>query len=268
MSLDAAAQGVSKEDRTRRLLAGAGTWGALFTVAIVGLSALLRLTTRIDAGEAISSLPATVQDAVRLAHRVSAMGVAFLAALALVAAAGERPMPRRRVVAVAAVVALTVLLAMLGRYTPGYRIAVVTILNVTGGTALACAFWWLREQGAAAPAHAARAILPRLALAVLLAQSAIGSAMAAAAMWGERAFGPLHLGLGALFAGLVAAAAWRHRRHSAIALSIGLLAALVLALGVVLWFAQGDRIWTVAAMHAIIACALALGLVSLAQRAR
>ena len=266
MSFDAAVQGLSKQDRTRRLLASAGTWGALLTIAIVGLSALLRLTTRIDAGEAISSLPATVQDAARLAHRVSAMGVAFLAALALVVTVGERPMPRQRVVAVAAVVALTLLLAMLGRYTPGYRFAVVTLLNVTGGTALACAFWWLREQVAAAPARAGQGMLPRLALAVLLVQSAVGASMAAAAMWGERVYGPSHLGLAALFAGLAALAAWRHRRRRPLALAIGLLAALQLALGVALLAARGDGAWVIAATHAVIACILALGFVGLAAR--
>jgi len=268
MSLDAVAHDVSREDRARRVLAGVGTWGALLTIAIVALSALLRLTTRIDAGEAVSNLPPMVQDAARLAHRLCAMGVGILAALALLVTIGVRPMPRQRVVAVAAVVALTLLLATLGRYTPGYRFAVVTLLNVTGGTALACMFWWLREQGASAPARAGRAMLPWLALAVLLVQSAVGSAMAAAAMWGERAFGPLHLGLAALFAGLAAVATWRHRHRGAIALSIGLLAVLQLALGVALLSARGDRPWMIAAAHAIIACALALGLVGLAARAR
>lgn len=268
MSQDSVAHDVSREDRARRLLAAAGTWGALLTVAIVALSALLRLTTRIDAGEAVSILPEAVQDAARLAHRLSAMGVSLLVALALVVTVSVRPMPRQRGVAVAAVVALTLLLAVLGRYTTGYRLAAVTILNVTAGTALACMFWWLREQAAAGPARAARSMLPWLALGVVLAQSAVGSAMAAASMWGERAFGPLHLGLAGAFTGLLAMALWRQRSRRSAAVSIALLTVLQLALGVALLAARGDRTWMLAAGHAMIACALAVCLVGFASRAR
>lgn len=247
-----------------RTLAIAGLWGAALTVVILAMSVLLRLGTQIEAGEVVSTLPSALEQGARIAHRVAAMGVAALAALALVAALRARPVPRRW--AVACIAALTLLLAIIGRYTPGYRLDLVTIVNVVAGTALACAFWWLRAPGDAAPRHSDA--VAWIALALLLALAALGAAANAAAMRGERAFGPLHLWLAAIFTLLALTAAWRRRRRRGLAIAVATLAPLQFGVGFLLVGVAGARPIALVWGHAMIACALALLLVSLAAPIR
>ena len=242
-----------------------GTWGAILTLAILLASALLRLATGIEAGEAHSLLPPAVEIGARIAHRLSAMGIAILAALALVATLRNPPAPASRVTAVATIMALTLVLALIGRYTPGYRVTAVTVINVTGGTALACAFWWLREIAMTPATDPGRGlpIVPALALILLLAQSALGAAASAAAMWGAPASMPLHPGAAILFLIVAVAASWRRRERRAPALAIAALAALQLGLGAYLgWTDARPLAFTLA--HAAIASLFALPLVSLA----
>lgn len=248
----------------QRRLRLVGTWGAILTLAILLASALLRLATGIEAGEARSLLPPAIEIGARIAHRLSAMGVAILAALAVVATLRDRPAPPSRVLAVAAIVALTLVLASIGRYTPGYRMAAVTVLNVTGGTALVCAFWWLREISMTPSTHSAGGspIVPALALVLLLTQSALGAAASAAAMWGAPASAPLHLGMAILFVIVAVAASWRERERLALALAVVALSALELVLGLYLG-STGERPLAFTLAHAAIACVLALFLVSL-----
>lgn len=246
----------------QRALGNAGLWGALLTLVILAMSVLLRLGTQIQGDEAVSTLPAGVEQWARVAHRVAAMGVGMLAALALVAAWRGGVQQREVRAAVGVVVALTLLLAVVGRYTPGYRADLVTVMNVAGGIALAAAFWALRPRGNAAPDGVALA-----ALVLLLVLAAFGAAGDAAAMRGTRAFGPLHLLLAAIFAGLALAAAWRGRKRRALAASVAILTVAQFALGLALVAARGARPLAIGWPHAMIACALALGLVSLwAQR--
>ena len=182
-----------------------GAWGAALTVVILAMSVLLRLGTRIEAGEAVSMLPGAMEQAARIAHRLAAMGVGVLAALALVLAWKEHPVPRARRYAVVAIVGLTLLLASIGRYTPGYRIDAVTIANVAGGVALAAAFALLRAAGG--PETRIDGVAAG-ALGLLLVLAGLGAATDAAALRGEHAFGPVHFWVAALFIGLALAAAW------------------------------------------------------------
>ena len=69
-----------------RVLAAAGSWGAILTVTILAMSVLLRLGTEMKAGVAVSTLPADVEQCARVAHRIAAGGVGLAAALAFVAA--------------------------------------------------------------------------------------------------------------------------------------------------------------------------------------
>jgi hypothetical protein len=242
-----------------RALSAAGLWGAALTIVILAMSVLLRLGTQIEDGRAVSTLPADLEMWARIAHRIAAMAVALVAALAVVAAARERGALRANVRALACVVGLTLLLAIIGQYTPGYRFDLVTVANVMGGIALTAAFWALRPRAGESDACA------WMALAVLLALAALGAGVDAAAMRGERAFGPMHLWAAALFTVLALTAAWRQRARRALAAATVIATLSQAALGLALVGMQGRPIaaaWT----HAILACVLALLLVSLSSR--
>jgi len=241
----------------RRTLAVVGTWGAALTVLILANSVLLRLGTVIQAESAVSILPAGVEQGSRIAHRLAAMGVGILAALAFVVAWRSEATPRPSARPVAAVVGLTLLLAVVGRYSPGYRIDFVTSVNVAGGVALAAAFWALRRpEPSLDPAALA-------ALAALVVLAALGAATDAAAMRGERAFGPLHMWVGMVFGILTLSAAWRGRARPWLAGAVVALTAAQVGLGLAI-LAVGARPIGLGWLHAMVACVLALVLVSLA----
>lgn len=244
-----------------RTLSAAGLWGALLTLVILAMSVLLRLGTELQAGEAVSTLPAGVELWARAAHRVAAMAVGVLAALALVASwRGEAP-PRPSARAVGAVIALTLVLSVIGRYTPGYRVDAVTVLNVAGGVALAAAFWALRPRGLRGRFDP----VALAALGVLLALAAVGAAVDANAMRGARAFGPLHLWMAAGFACLASWAAWRQRSRRRVATATAVLTVAQLGLGLAMLASRDLRPLALGWAHAMIACALALLLVSLGR---
>lgn len=242
-----------------RVLGAAGLWGAALTVVILAMSVLLRLGTQLQDGEAISILPGSLEHWARVAHRVAAMGVGLAAALALVAAWRAEGGARRPTRALGAVVGLTLLLAVIGRYTPGYRIDEVTVANVAGGVALAAAFWALRPRAGAAPDAVALS-----ALALLLLLAALGAAGDAAAMRGSRAYGPMHLWVAGIFACLALCAAWRQRGRRGLAAATAVLTLSQLGLGLAVLASRGARPLALGWLHAIAACVLALLLVSLA----
>lgn len=261
MTATAMAPGTGVDHPLRRL-GLIGAWGAPLTVAIVLASALLRLATQFHGGEAVSSLPADLEYATRMTHRIAAAGVGLLAALAFVTAYRARPLATELVAAVGAVVGLTLLLAVIGRYATGYGAMAVVAVNVMGGTALACAFWFLRERAAAPGMRLA--ILPLAALAGMVALSAVGAATSFARMHGDRAFGPAHLWLATLLAAVVIAAALRHRRCRLPAAATIILVTAQYGLGFALLVAGRPPFLTLP--HAAISALLALALVSLAVR--
>ena len=218
-----------------RVLPRVGLWGALLTVVILAMTVLLRLTTRLEGAEMVSTLAPDVTQWVRLIHRVAAGGVGVLAALAFVAARNRTTY---------AIVGLTLLLAMVGRHSAGYRSDLATVVNVAGGIALAAAFWRLRGGAMS------------LAVWALVAAAVFGAATDAAAMRGERAFGPLHMGFGALFVVCALAAAWRWRSRAAVAWAIALLTLAQAALG--LYLLAAGRPVGAGWIHAMVACGLAL----------
>ena len=258
--------GRGRDEAIAASLEAAGRWGAILMAAIVATSALLRLATAIDpSGEAVSTLPQAAEAAMRLAHRVAAMGVGVLAAFVAMAAFAKRPVPWARLLATAVIVALTVLLAAIGRHTTGYRSAAVSVANVAGGTALACAFWWLRERERFA-AQARRGPLAWIALAALLLQGGAGTAASTLALRGDVGLGSLHLALAGLFVALAVAAVWRYRTRRGPAIAVGILAILAIACGA--WsLAAGDGPpLALAWAHAMLGAALGPALVSLAIR--
>ena len=249
--------------KAQRTLALAGLWGALLTIVILAMTVLLRLGTHVEAGEAVSTLPQGVEPWARLAHRVAAMAVGILAALALIAAWRGRPIAPARARAVAAVVALTLGLAVIGRFSAGYRFDLVTVGNVAGGIALVAAFWWVRT---AAPPGARGDGIAAAALALLIVLAGFGAAAVAAAMRGEHAFGPLHLWLAGIFLGLTLATAWRGRARRAAAVALGTLSLVQFGLGFALLAPGLPRPMVFAWVHAMIACVLALLLAGFAAR--
>ena len=104
------------------------------------------------------------------------------------------------------------------------------------------------------------------ALVLLLALAALGAAADVSAMRGARAFGPLHLWVAAIFACLALSAAWRQRSRRLAAAATAVLTASQFALGFALLASQELRPLALGWLHAMIACALALLLVSLALR--
>ena len=246
-----------------RTLLFSGTWGALLTVVILAMSVLLRLGTHMEEGIAITSLPEGVESGARLAHRVAAAIVGILAALAFVTAWRSEKARRSRTT-VGVIVGLTLVLAVVGRYTPGYRVDLVTVVNVAGGMALAVAFWALRREGAELRLDGAAVG----ALVLLLGLAALGAAGDAAALRGARAFGPLHLLMAAIFACFSLAAAWRQRERRGLAAGVAVLTLSQLAFGLVLLASHGARPLALGWAHAMVACALALGLSSLCARTR
>lgn len=244
-----------------RMVATAGLWGAILTAVILAMSFLLRLGTRIDADVAFSVLPPDMEQWARLAHRVAAMAVAILAALALVAVATERPVRRARLAPVICVVALTLLLSAIGRYTPGYRFDLVTVLNVVGGIGLAAAFWWLRvSTGSSRPPD----IVASAALGLLLVLATLGACADAYAMRGERAFVPPHLVFAPIFVVTAFFAAWRQRHRLVLAGAVVVLILTQVVLGFVLVAGPDVRAMVPAWSHGMIAMAVAFLLVSLA----
>jgi len=244
-----------------RLVATAGLWGAALTAVILAMSFLLRLGTRIEADAAFSILPADIEQWARVAHRIAAMAVGLLAALALVAVATERPVSRARVGPVACVVALTLLLSAIGRYTPGYRFDLVTVLNVVGGIGLAAAFWWLRESGASSRRPD---LVATAALGLLLVLATLGACADAYAMRGERAFVPPHLVFAPVFVVAALYAAWRQRHRFVLAGALAVLVLTQAVLGFVLVAGPDMRAMAPAWIHGMIAMAVAFLLVSLA----
>jgi hypothetical protein len=242
---------------------------------VVAASALLRLGTTLDAGgNAASILPAALEAGVRIVHRVSASIVGILALAALVLAWRARPVPGERLAALVAIAALTLLLAGIGRYTPGYRFVPVTVLNSVAGVALACAFVWLRGEALRRGAERDRvvALAAGLALLGLLAELKFGTAASASAMHGlPGAFEPLHVALGPVALGVaVFAAALRQRGSPSRRLraAIAALAAAQMAFGMTLAAMGSARGMPAAWIHAMLGCAIAMALAALAARGR
>ena len=231
-----------------RLLAGIARWGAGLAFVVVAASALLRLGTSIDAGgNATSTLAPALESFARIAHRIAASAVGLLAVAAVSVALRERPVPCARRAPLVAIVAFTIVLAAIGRYTPGYRFLGVTVANAVLGVGLACAFLLVRGK-MEKPFPVAGIVV----LAAILSEIGLGTAASAAAMHGRLAFEPLHVALGPVVAALVAWIALRERGW------IAALAVAQLALGMLLAAMGSSRGLPGEWMHAMLACALAL----------
>lgn len=146
----------------RLLVRSAGIAAGLVLIVLIA-SAFMRLT---QAGLGCADWPAcygrvTLPDAAaapdsaavtwaRVTHRVAAMGVSVLVLFIAYLCWALRARSRRGVWIAAAIVALTIALSILGRWTTGARLPAIALGNLLGGMTLAALLWWLRETSAQA----------------------------------------------------------------------------------------------------------------------
>ncbi|MBI3372225.1 MAG: hypothetical protein HY017_10780 [Betaproteobacteria bacterium] len=150
------------------LVAKLATLGFACVVMIAAASAFLRVH-----GYGESAVPEGVIDAIRGTHRVAAI-LAGLAIIALAVIAFERRHARTDLAITAALLALTIVLAWIGRASAGTPHPAVAVTNLLGGFALAGLLWWLRvrQSGARVSSRVELA-----ALAVIVVQLALGAAL-------------------------------------------------------------------------------------------
>jgi heme A synthase len=247
-----------------------GAFGAVLALLILGASMFLRLATVFGPGDqAMSTLEPAIEQAARLVHRLSASGVAVLALGALVLSWRSRRPAMPLLQATAWVVASTVVLAVIGPLTTGYRIGMVTVANVTCGMVLLMAFWWLRESVAVLAMAPGRVDgFSWAALIAFVLHVATGAAASAWEMRGIRWPGFLHLGSLVLCIVLVGSTWLAARGHPATArwraALAGLMGAQLLA-GYVLMWQESHPFW-LSFLHAMLSPLLAFTLVSLVVR--
>ncbi len=274
-----------------------GSVGSALALTILGASILLRLTTVFGGdGQPISTLPPAIESAVRLLHRLAASGVGLLALSAAILCWRRRPWVANAVMPTAWIVSATVLLAVIGPLTPGYRFAAVTVANVVGGTLLLMACWWLREslgywgqtpisQRCEAPPPEGEpkvrriwALTPKTqrshdpllipALIVFLVHVGSGAAASALEMRGIGWVAFIHMGSAVLVFLFVGAILWdRHGRERLTRLvgAMTLLLVAQIALGLALIAMDARPTW-LEFLHAMLSPLLAAGLVSIAVR--
>lgn len=184
------------------------------------------------------------QRTLRLTHRVTA-SLAGLVFLFIVAFGFARWSISERIAGLS-LLALTLLLALVGRITPSLS-AAVGLVNLLGGHLLLAALAWLL---AARAGDLVRWVGAPLFVTVVLA-SATGSAVAAP---GRGGWLTVHAALGVVVVAPLVAAAWRLRRAgmgggtvAVVAITTALAAAIAAALGLVLLRPGGP--WPVALVH-------------------
>lgn len=254
-----------------RTLRVVGALGALLALVILGASILLRLTSVMGANDVVrSSLTADSETWLRLAHRLSAGGVGVLALLASVLGWMRRKSIPRSVTPIYWLVGATVLLAIVGPLTPGYRYSMVTVTNVVTGTVLLAACWWLRETLANSCAGRQGLSDPMLRLTfwIMAVHVGLGAAASALEMRGTHWVAIVHSGSAMLTTLMVGSVLWDRRTDPALTFLVGFLWALLamqVLLGVLALGTDGRPV-VLGFAHAMLSPLLIGGLVSLALR--
>lgn len=255
---------------TARALYAIGTFGTFIAIAILGASVLLRLTTQIGAdGLPRSVLPGDVETAIRLVHRLTAACMGLLALIALVLCWFARQTAPAALKPVAWMVATTVVLAVIGPLTPGYRYVAVTVANVVAGTVLTAACWGLRQRlmATSVPVGVAHVLLP-FTLGVFVIHIALGAAASALQMRGSHWMVFLHSGSGMLTTLLLGAMLWDRRRLGSMVKLVTIMAGLLgvqVVLGLVSLLVEGRPV-ALGFTHAMVSVLLAMGLVQFSVR--
>ena len=257
----------SSQNGLRRL----GAAGTILAFVILAASMLLRLATVFTAdGRVVSTLPPEVENVARMLHRVSASGVALLTLCAVVLCWRRRSTAGYLARPIVWIVLSTIILAVIGPLTPGYRNDLITVLNVTIGMLMLVAFWWLHEFAAvqATEVHRPRDRPGQVALVAFLAHVATGAAASAGEMHGVRWLAFLHLASLVLVVALIVSAAVARRNERAASRNIAvllILLALQLIFGYSLMQLQVRPLWQ-ALLHGLLSPSLGLALVSLGIR--
>lgn len=247
-----------------------GACGSVLALTILGASMLLRLTTvfALD-GHAVSTLPADIEYATRLLHRLAASGVAVLALCAVTLCWIRRGSTAQWTKPTAWIVASTVILALIGPLTPGYQFSAITVANVTGGMVLLMAFWWLRES--VATQAAMRQPIAAFSWAAIIAFVAHVGTGAAASAWEMHAVrwpAFVHLASLVLCLILIGVIRLEFRRERLLApwtTALASLLAIQLLVGYLMMW-QDSRPLGLTFLHAMLSSLLAMALVSLAVR--
>jgi cytochrome c oxidase assembly protein subunit 15 len=166
-------------------------WLCVATVlAVTTLSAFIRVTNaglgcaewprcygerglRPAAGAAAAADETTATIAARVAHRVMAVTALFLVVFVIAICFAERPRLRAAGATAIALLALTLFLAVLGRWSSGSRIPAISIANLVGGFAMLALSVRL-AIGAQTPLTPRLRVAAFVASMVLVAQVAIG----------------------------------------------------------------------------------------------
>jgi len=250
------APGLPREERTLSALAASC---AVLVFVVVAASAWLRLAAVACPAGGCDGF--TLADAVRLAHRVAAMGVSVLA-LVIAALAWKTPARPARRVASVVILVLVAALAIVGRSSAGSPPLTVVLANLLGGLALLAA-----TTGLAVAVRAPRGRLPgafAAALALVVLAAVTGGVLSAAAPGESSPLGVVHRaaawaslagwGLLAMSAAPAPGARWAARLAAAL-----LVAQIVVALALPGWpLARWlHNLLTSAALCAALASALA-----------
>lgn len=178
--------------RIDRLLARFGLALAALVFIVVAASAWLRLAEAAGGGA----------DLARFAHRLCAMAAAVLALLVAAIAWRRRPALAAPRALAFAIVALVIGLSALGIATPGAKLPAIALGNLAGGLALFALAWALqadaRHRARASPEVTLASRWIGIALAVLVAETALGAATATGALQPAPALRDAHRVLGVL----------------------------------------------------------------------
>lgn len=253
-----------------RALKTIGSTGALLAFIILAASILLRLTTAFAPdGSAASTLSTEVENAIRLVHRLAAASLGLFAMVAAVLCHGHRARFPVVVQPVLWLVGATVLLAVIGPLTPGYRYSAVTVANVVAGTVLLMACWWLREVLTPVP-RVASVLRPMVltTVLVLVIHIGLGAAASAFAARGVHGVSFIHSGTAMLTTLLLASLLWDRRQIELLRGWVNTMAGLLaaqLVLGIAALWLEGQPAW-LGFVHAMVSAGLSIGLVSIAVR--
>jgi hypothetical protein len=259
--------------------------GVILLMSIIVSSAYLRLNASVPdcSGDPACAPVATGVDqqsqpagsrAVRVVHRVSAAGAGAVAMLALLLSSVSRPRIHAEVTGAVAVVTLTLILAIVGRWSKGTQLPLVTLLNLLGGMMLVALLYWLWRR-TSLPAGSAQTqrtgFAATAALALALATIALGALTSAGRtspvpiVFARESLATAHLVCGSALVLLTGTLALRRGVLRSPAALAFLTASGQATLG---WMLSGERNVTFVLAHDLVAAILLLTLVAAVQSGR